>query len=131
MRKAVNAQIIVIHLPKATKANLLSESNSSRIKRHLAFFKYITIFRLVAPVVQWIGHNPAKIVTPVRLRVRANLNGRLAERSKAHVWSTCIRVTVSRVRIPNLPKLRNGNQLSFFLFSENVKIRTILLFLQG
>ena len=71
MRKAVNAQIIVIHLPKATKANLLSESNSSRIKRHLAFFKYITIFRLVAPVVQWIGHNPAKIVTPVRLRVGA------------------------------------------------------------
>ena len=44
------------------------------------------------------------------------INGRLAERSKAHVWSTCIRATVSRVRIPNLPKLKNGNQLSFFLF---------------
>ena len=44
------------------------------------------------------------------------INGRLAERSKAHVWSTCIRATVSRVRIPNLPKLRNGNQLSFFSF---------------
>lgn len=71
MRKVVNAQIIVIHLPKAMKANLLSESISSPIKRHLAFFKYITIFRLVAPVVQWIGHNPAKIVTPVRLRVGA------------------------------------------------------------
>ena len=97
MRKAVNAQIIVIHLPKATKVNLLSKSISSRIKRHLAFFKYITIFRLVAPVVQWIGHNPAKIVTPVRL-------GSLAEWSKAHVWSTCIRATVSRVRIPKLPK---------------------------
>ena len=51
------------------KANILSESISSPIKRHLAFFKYITIFRLVAPVVQWIGHNPAKIVTPVRLHV--------------------------------------------------------------
>ena len=71
MGKVVNPQIIVIHLSKAMKANLLSESNSSRIKRHLAFFEYITIFRLVAPVVQWIGHNPAKIVTPVRLRVGA------------------------------------------------------------
>ena len=30
--------------------------------------------------------------------------------------TTCIRATVSRVRIPNLPKFRNGNQLSFFLF---------------
>ena len=29
--------------------------------------------------------------------------GRLAEWSKAHVWSTCSRVIGTRVRIPNLP----------------------------
>ena len=63
------------------------------------------------------------IVTPVRLRVRANLNGRLAERSKAHVWSTCIRATVSRVRIPNLPNAKTPCEIRFrfFYFLEYLK----------
>lgn len=46
--------------------------------------------------------------------------GRLAEWSKAHVWSTCIRATVSRVRIPNLPYSKTKNEkknlISFFYF---------------
>ena len=44
--------------------------------------------------------------------------GRLAEWSKAHVWSTCFRVFGTRVRIPDLPDFLKISRPSGALFKK-------------
>ena len=46
------------------------------------------------------------------------LLGRLAEWSKAHVWSTCFRVFGTRVRIPDLPDFLKISRPSGALFKK-------------